>query len=229
MERRDGWHQIPRSGARMLHDRVDLARVDRRLRESRGCGCDGQLRDSGLRRGIRSRSRNRCGARGRGSFGQLHLAIAGGLGITRGHAGSGLGGAAAGRSPCGNWLGRLRRGLASPALVRGDAQAHFLLPGTCGIGLAYKSCAQGSRFPSYAPSGPAIEPRTAVSVLDAPSMRHSRTLRSRKKGGYAEEDECTPFAQSGRGTRARFSTIRLLASARAARRASHPRQPVLLC
>jgi hypothetical protein len=77
------------------------------------------------------------------------LAEAGSLGIMRGHASCDLSGAAAGhlaaRLGC-CWF-RCRQALA--ALVRGNAPAHFLLPGRCGVGLAC-GCIQDSMIPSDA-------------------------------------------------------------------------------
>src|ERR1035437_5478365 len=102
----------------------------------------------------------------------MHLAVAGGLCIARHHAGGDLGGAAPWLLTALNGRVRLLGRQASSAPVRGDAPAHFLLPGRFGVGKACE-CAQGSSVPSEATSGPAYGARPAVKALEA--RRGSRT------------------------------------------------------
>src|ERR1035437_9989246 len=77
-----------------------------------------------------------------------------GLGIARHYAGGDLGGAVPWLLTALNGWVRLLGRQASSAPVRGDAPAHFLLPGRFGVGQACES-AQGSNVPSEATSGPA--------------------------------------------------------------------------
>jgi len=202
MERGNGWLPISRSRVRRPHhrERFGLRQAwaggfGRQLREGRLCClvCLRRLGNGDLGR-----------ARGSGGGGVLHLAIAGGLGIARGHTSGCLGGPAAGGCPSGYGLGRLRRGPASTAFVRGNTQAHLLFPGGGSVGLAYNGCAQGSRFPSCAPSRPLIRSPKRLSRSSMP--RKSGTLGRcfQKRREVAEEKtDAAPFALSGRGTRAR--------------------------
>src|ERR1035441_8363320 len=155
----------------------------------------------------------RDGLLGSAGFG-AHLAVAGGLGITRGHAGGDLGGAAAGLLKALNGRGRLSSRRTSAAPVRDDAPAHFLLPGICGVGLAER-CAQGfslmMRFP-----GPLLRPDRQLRPLKPVGLRDVAFM----KEGRSREKQAQPGPWNSGGV----EMIRFLPVARAARRLTDARE-----
>jgi len=159
-------------------------------------------------------------------LGCLQLAVAGSIGIASSHTSDGLGGTAADGIPIGR--GRLRGGVSSPALVRGNAQTHFLFPGRGRFGLDY-SCAQDSSVPSEAPVRPVSEACGCCFGPQTPCIWSRRTLRSRKKGGHAKRTGTPPWlVRYGGRERGEEDTIFACCQSCAAR-LTGSRQPVLLC